>query len=422
MAHISTHKGATVNTEHNERTEGVVKKEKHIRAEGERYTDTLGRERIAHSEILRSIPVREACEQIFGEALRAYNEKQGEKHKERQIKDYIKHIEDKPKQHFVYEMIYGVYETEGEKIAPETKYEIYRKITEDFEKRNPNMKVIGAYLHDDENAGAHLQLDYIPVGYNNKNGLSVQCSQNKALAEMGYTLQKANKETGEKSKYAITQWQDSERAYLKELCNERGINVEFTGEKRKHEADKELFILQRKLEEAKKELNGKDKVIVAKNSQIEKLTKKIQEQKDYEKLGRKKVKVTKRDYIDRGLDREHIDKDKAELKKERDRLADVAEELREKKRSIEFREKELDQKLADSREVLDNVDRFKTSVMEKAKREAREEVKSKVNSLESLIERHEDFLQKYNINGTPMLDIFKQEERGRVKGDYSMVR
>ena len=39
-----------------------------------------------------------------------------------------------------------------------------------FEQRNPNLKLIGAYIHMDE-ASPHLHLDYVPVAHGYKRGL-----------------------------------------------------------------------------------------------------------------------------------------------------------------------------------------------------------------------------------------------------------
>lgn len=60
------------------------------------------------------------------------------------------------------------------------------------EKRNPNLELIGAYIHSDE-ATIHAHLDYIPVATGYKKGLVIQNGLVKALDQQGFI--KHGKET-----------------------------------------------------------------------------------------------------------------------------------------------------------------------------------------------------------------------------------
>ena len=53
-----------------------------------------------------------------------------------------------------------------------------------FEERNPNLKLIGAYIHMDE-ASPHLHLDYIPVAKGYTRGLETRNSLDKAMEANG---------------------------------------------------------------------------------------------------------------------------------------------------------------------------------------------------------------------------------------------
>ena len=80
-------------------------------------------------------------------------------------------------------------------LPPEVQKEIYKAFLEEFQKRNLNMKVIGAYYHNDEmrnngkggfvKGASHLHLDYIPVAYNCNRGQKIQNSMNGVLLEQG---------------------------------------------------------------------------------------------------------------------------------------------------------------------------------------------------------------------------------------------
>ena len=165
--------------EHNIRDPKYCDKQEHIVKNG-------------HHEIWIDIPPKEAYEQIFGEAFREYNRKQ--KKKARQFNSYWEKVKKSKDLVPVREALITIGNTEQMPDA-ETQKDIYKDFLEQFQKNNPNMKVIGAYYHDDEmrndgNGGfikgaAHMHLDYIPVAYKCGRGQKVQNSMNGALLEQG---------------------------------------------------------------------------------------------------------------------------------------------------------------------------------------------------------------------------------------------
>ena len=165
--------------EHNIRDPKYCDKQEHIVKNG-------------HHEIWIDIPPKEAYEQIFGEAFREYNRKQ--KKKARQFNSYWEKVKKSKDLVPVREALITIGNTEQMPDA-ETQKAIYKDFLEQFQKNNPNMKVIGAYYHDDEmrndgNGGfikgaAHMHLDYIPVAYKCGRGQKVQNSMNGALLEQG---------------------------------------------------------------------------------------------------------------------------------------------------------------------------------------------------------------------------------------------
>lgn len=203
MVTISTHNGSTAHREHNIRNEKVVCKQNHIQENGD-------------FEIWKDEEPRAAYQRIFGEALERYNEKQ--KRPERKIKDYYKHIQKSDKQHPVYEMIIGIYHSDADS---ETKKQIMKEFVETWQERNPNLELIGAYYHNDEEGEAHCHIDYVPVAHGYTKGLDTQAGLVKALEEMGYS--KTGKIT------AQIKWEKDQNEFLEKLCCQKNISVTHTG-------------------------------------------------------------------------------------------------------------------------------------------------------------------------------------------------
>ena len=89
-----------------------------------------------------------------------------------------------------------------------------------FEERNPNLKLIGAYIHMDE-VSPHLHLDYIPVAQGYTRGLETRNSLDKAMKQMGYQPEKESRKNN-----ATKLWKENERSVFGEICRNMGLEVE----------------------------------------------------------------------------------------------------------------------------------------------------------------------------------------------------
>lgn len=199
MATIATHNGHTAHREHNIRNPRVVSKEAHINPHG-------------NYEIWLDIPPRKAYEELFGDAVKEYNERQTRA--DRKINDYYDDICKDKKKHAVYEMICGVYD---ENVTADTAHEILFDFVADWERRNPNLFLCGAYYHADEDGQPHVHIDYVPFVDGYTRGMSRQNGLVKALGQQGFF--KRGKET------AQIAWERRENDYLAHLCEVRGISV-----------------------------------------------------------------------------------------------------------------------------------------------------------------------------------------------------
>ena len=199
---ISTHNGSAVAREHNIRNPKVVSKEPHIRPNGK-------------FEIWYDEKPRDAYNRLFGQALEEYNNKQ--KRSDRKIKDYYRHICNDKVKHPVYEMIVAIGNRDNT-IDEEKGYFILRAFYDTWKKRNPNLELIGAYYHADEDGVPHVHIDYVPVATGYVNGMNTQTALVKALGQQGFT--KEGKET------AQIKWERRENAELEKWCNSFSVEVE----------------------------------------------------------------------------------------------------------------------------------------------------------------------------------------------------
>ena len=166
--------------------------------------------------------IKEVYQEIFGEALQEYNQKQ--KRADRKIEDYYEHIsKSKNGEKLFYEDVLQWGKKEDFQNNPELKEtakECLKEYAESFEKRNPNLKLIGAYIHMDE-ASPHLHLDYVPVAHGYSRGLKTRNSLDKAMKEMGFQPEKENRKNN-----ATKLWKENERKYFGDICRSRGLEVE----------------------------------------------------------------------------------------------------------------------------------------------------------------------------------------------------
>src|SRR5699024_10769681 len=133
--------------------------------------------------------IRDLYKREFGEALENYNAKQ--RRSDRTIKDYYKHIEASKKTSTQQEMIIQIGDKDD--FLNNENREVANTILEewfhDVEKRNPNLKVYNAAIHNDE-ASPHMHLNFVPVASGYKRGLEKQVAFDRAIIQQDSTLNK----------------------------------------------------------------------------------------------------------------------------------------------------------------------------------------------------------------------------------------
>src|SRR5699024_10623988 len=102
-------------------------------------------------------------------------------------------------------------------------WEFANEVLEDwfnnFEKRNPNLKVYNAVIHNDE-ASPHLHINFVPVASGYKRGLEKQVAFDRAIQQQDPSLD---------SNRPFDDWREKEVAVLEQLMNERGDDRKLVG-------------------------------------------------------------------------------------------------------------------------------------------------------------------------------------------------
>lgn len=149
------------NIRHNNRTMNEKEKEKNSHIDYSRSHE---------NKYLVQKDLKEIYRDEFSQALKNYNEKQ--KRADRKIDDYYKHIQSSKKTALQQEMIVQIGDKDdfSSKEKKDMANEILQEWFLGFEKRNPNLKIYNAVIHNDE-ATPHMHLNFVPVATGYKRGL-----------------------------------------------------------------------------------------------------------------------------------------------------------------------------------------------------------------------------------------------------------
>ena len=106
--------------------------------------------------------IRQVYHKLFDKALKEYNAKQ--KRKDRQIKSYYEKISRSKQEKLFYEVIVQIGNKDDTGVgssAAEVATWVLKDYVKMFQLRNPQLYVIGAYIHLDEET-PHLHLNFVP--------------------------------------------------------------------------------------------------------------------------------------------------------------------------------------------------------------------------------------------------------------------
>jgi uncharacterized protein YoxC len=235
---------AKTNIKHNNRTMSEKEKERNSHID---FSKT------GENKYLVQKDLRELYNDEFGKSQEKYNEKQ--KRSDRKIKNYYDHIQQGKKTSLQQEMILQIGDKDdflnndkNKKIANE----VLGNWFNGFEKRNPNLKIYNAVIHNDETS-PHLHLNFVPVATGYKRGMDKQVSFDKAIIQQDSTLDKIR---------PFEDWRNEEVRLLEQMLKVRGIERRLVGTNdykdvndMKSKKD-ELRELNKQISETKDELGG----------------------------------------------------------------------------------------------------------------------------------------------------------------------
>ena len=171
--------------------------------------------------------IKDVYHELFDEALARYNEKQIRN--DRRIDDYYEKIRSGKQEKPFHEIILQIgdkdtmgAETEEGQLAAK----ILDEYMQDFQRRNPTLRVFSAHLHMDE-ATPHLHIDFVPYITGSKRGLDTRVSLKQALTALGF-------KGGTRRETELNQWVSAEKQQLASIMLEHGIEWEQKGTHEKH--------------------------------------------------------------------------------------------------------------------------------------------------------------------------------------------
>lgn len=180
----------------------------------------------------------------FDEVVSEYNKQQ--KRSDRKINDYYKKILNDDKTEHQREIIIalGTKEDNSDPGVLENKKEVLDKYVRGFQKRNPNLKVYNAVMHNDEK-NPHLHINYVPIASYTK-GLKKRVAQSRALQQQGFRFEN---------------WRENETKIIENLMNESGMERHIIGThsyktpKQYKDFQEEVKILEKESNEFKNQLD-----------------------------------------------------------------------------------------------------------------------------------------------------------------------
>lgn len=190
--------------------------------------DNVDSSRSADNIIYVQKDLREFYHEIFDGALAEYNSAQTRK--DRVIENYYDHVKRGKREKLFQEVVvtFGNSETCGVGSKNwQIAIDLLNEYMQEFEKRNPNLKVFNAVMHLDE-ATPHLHIDFVPVCYNQSQGLKTRVSMKRAIQQMlGIT-------TDKKKECEAVLWCNSERGIMTKILNSHQINRQIVGAYHEH--------------------------------------------------------------------------------------------------------------------------------------------------------------------------------------------
>ena len=234
--------------------------------------------------------LKEVYKELFDASVERYNVG---KRKDRQITNYYEKIRQGKQEKLFHEVIFQIGNCEDMAVGTtegELAVKVLNEYMQDFQKRNPTLRVFCCYLHQDE-ATPHLHIDFVPyvTGWKGK-GMDTRVSLKQALKSLGF-------QGGNKYDTELNQWINHEKEVLADIAKQHGIEWEQKGTHEEH-----LDVYNFKKKERKKEVQALEQ-------KIENLTTDVE-------AAESDIKALKQEKADEENARDQVRESKEQAKKE----------------------------------------------------------------------------------------------------------
>ena len=222
--------------------------------------------------------LKQVYKELFDESVERYNVG---KRKDRQITNYYEKIRQGKQEKLFYEVIFQIGNCEDMATGTpdgELAVKVLDEYIQDFQKRNPTLRVFSCYLHQDE-ATPHLHIDFVPyvTGWKGK-GMDTRVSLKQALKSLGF-------QGGNKHDTELNQWMNHEKEVLAEIAKHHGIEWEQKGT---HEEHLDVYNFKKKerkkevqeLEQEKEYLTAENEGLTAQIAEVRADIKMLEEEKN----------------------------------------------------------------------------------------------------------------------------------------------
>lgn len=224
--------------------------------------------------------LKQVYKELFDESVERYNIG---KRKDRQITNYYEKIRQGKQEKLFHEVIFQIGNCEDMAAGTpdgELAVKVLDEYIQDFQNRNPTLRVFSCYLHQDE-ATPHLHIDFVPyvTGWKGK-GMDTRVSLKQALKSLGF-------QGGSKHDTELNQWINHEKEVLAEIAREHGIEWEQKGT---HEEHLDVYNFKKKerkkevqaLEQEKEYLTAENEGLTAQIAEVRADIKMLEEEKNQE--------------------------------------------------------------------------------------------------------------------------------------------
>jgi len=370
---------------------------------------------------------------LFDKALKEYNAKQ--KRKDRQIKSYYDKISRSKQEKLFYEVIVQIGNKDDTGVgsySAEVATWVLKDYVKKFQFRNPQLYVIGAYIHLDEET-PHLHLNFIPWVSGCKRGLETKTSLKAALATRGFVSEgKGNTEW--------KRWAEAEKDDIALIMSRYGIDW-----KKKDTHNKHLYVLDYKKQERAKEvaaleeeIEGAQVVLELKEERIESLEKEIESKRDG---FRKEQSEAQKKLYDTIAENQKLQSETTDLRLRNSELRleyyENVDKLTDKQKEIDVAQKEADKwmMISDTAKLQTERAEFELEEAERLKKELLGEVdgddylkeqvielryqnqilREENRSLKDELEKAYEFMKQFVIGGINLLEKFMEWIGEKVK-------